>query len=98
VRLDSKPIELLFFLSLTLCPPTRSQFIVPSLSIAFGRTTLCCTPPGYYHTLLHSTMFCVVKATYQSEFRRFTLANIHLNNLEQDSQKLSYKSLHEKVC
>ncbi|KAF9364133.1 hypothetical protein BGX34_002450, partial [Mortierella sp. NVP85] len=41
-------------------------------------------------------MFCVVKATYQSEFRRFTLANIHLNNLEQDSQKLSYKSLHEK--
>ncbi|KAK3808612.1 MAG: hypothetical protein J3Q66DRAFT_78399 [Benniella sp.] len=43
-------------------------------------------------------MFCVVKATYQSEFRRFTLANIHLNNLEQDSQKLSYKSLHEKLC
>ncbi|KAI8360527.1 hypothetical protein B0O80DRAFT_439487 [Mortierella sp. GBAus27b] len=43
-------------------------------------------------------MFCVVKATYQSEFRRFTLANIHLDNLEQDSQKLSYQVLHDKLC
>ncbi|KAF8931717.1 hypothetical protein BGZ58_007460 [Dissophora ornata] len=43
-------------------------------------------------------MFCVVKATCLAEFRRFTLANIHLSNLEQDAEKLSYKTLHDKIC
>ncbi|KAF9987553.1 hypothetical protein BGZ75_000445 [Mortierella antarctica] len=41
-------------------------------------------------------MFCVVKATFLSEFRRFTLANIHLNNLQQDVAKISFEVLHEK--
>ncbi|KAI1311932.1 hypothetical protein EDD11_003250 [Mortierella claussenii] len=43
-------------------------------------------------------MFCVVKATFQSEFRRFTLANIHLDNLQQDAAKLSFEALHQKIC
>ncbi|KAF9961854.1 Next to BRCA1 protein 1 protein [Mortierella alpina] len=41
-------------------------------------------------------MFCVVKATFLSEFRRFTLANIHLDNLQQDVSKISFEILHEK--
>ncbi|GJJ78084.1 next to BRCA1 gene 1 protein [Entomortierella parvispora] len=43
-------------------------------------------------------MFCVVKATFLAEFRRFTLANIHLDNLEKDASKLSYEALHRKIC
>ncbi|KAF9287969.1 hypothetical protein BGZ68_000991 [Mortierella alpina] len=43
-------------------------------------------------------MFCVVKATFLSEFRRFTLANIHLDNLQQDLAKISFEVLHEKIC
>ncbi|KAF9569562.1 hypothetical protein EC968_002459 [Mortierella alpina] len=43
-------------------------------------------------------MFCVVKATFLSEFRRFTLANIHLDNLQQDISKISFQALHEKIC
>ena len=42
-------------------------------------------------------MFCVVKATFLAEFRRFTLANIHLDNLDKDDSKLSFESLHRKV-
>ncbi|KAG0321768.1 hypothetical protein BGZ99_003702 [Dissophora globulifera] len=42
-------------------------------------------------------MFCVVKATFLSESRRFTLANVYLDHLERDASKLTYKILHDKI-
>ncbi|KAG0366769.1 hypothetical protein BC939DRAFT_455694 [Gamsiella multidivaricata] len=43
-------------------------------------------------------MLCVIKVTLESEFRRFTLANIHLDRLDQDASRLSYTIIHEKIC
>ncbi|KAF9439218.1 hypothetical protein BGZ76_008584 [Entomortierella beljakovae] len=43
-------------------------------------------------------MVCVVKATYLSESRRFTLAEIHPENLNLCASKLTYEILHNKIC
>ncbi|KAF8974812.1 hypothetical protein BGZ46_009709 [Entomortierella lignicola] len=43
-------------------------------------------------------MFCVIKATYLKESRRFTLSEIHLENLKLDASNLTYEILHEKIC
>ncbi|KAF9345753.1 hypothetical protein BGX26_002772 [Mortierella sp. AD094] len=43
-------------------------------------------------------MYCVIKASFLGESRRFTLAEIHPANLELDASYLTYNILHEKIC
>jgi len=43
-------------------------------------------------------MFCIFKVTFLSEFRRFSVANLHLDNLKQDIASLSFDTIHAKVC
>ncbi|KAF9095829.1 hypothetical protein BGX23_012562 [Mortierella sp. AD031] len=43
-------------------------------------------------------MFCIFKVTFLSEFRRFSVAKIHLDNLKQDIARLSFETIHAKIC
>jgi len=43
-------------------------------------------------------MFCIFKVTFLSEFRRFSVANVHLDNLKQDIARLSFEAIHAKIC
>ncbi|KAF9126716.1 hypothetical protein BGW39_006433 [Mortierella sp. 14UC] len=43
-------------------------------------------------------MFCIFKVTFLSEFRRFSVANVRLDNLKQDTARLSFDALHAKIC
>ncbi|KAF9545890.1 hypothetical protein EC957_010394 [Mortierella hygrophila] len=43
-------------------------------------------------------MFCIFKVTFLSEFRRFSVSNVHLDNLKQDIAKLSFDAIHAKIC
>ncbi|KAG0295110.1 hypothetical protein BGZ96_012497 [Linnemannia gamsii] len=43
-------------------------------------------------------MFCIFKVTFLSEFRRFSVANVHLDNLKHDIDRLSFEAIHAKIC
>ncbi|KAF9152481.1 hypothetical protein BG015_005205 [Linnemannia schmuckeri] len=43
-------------------------------------------------------MFCIFKVTFLSEFRRFSVPNVHLDNLKQDIDRLSFEAIHAKIC
>ncbi|KAF8948629.1 hypothetical protein BGZ47_003563 [Haplosporangium gracile] len=42
-------------------------------------------------------MFCIFKVTFLSEFRRFSVPNVHLDNLKQDIDRLSFEAIHAKI-